>query len=268
MAGGSFSSPKAFSAQLLQNAAERDNLISTPPEIDSVPGVMVEFTDEATVLGSSNVGCRVQIISEAFRSGASKWQRQWDVVGGESKAHSAVICLKPSEVDEVRALWPDFDSSHISVAQMRVLAQKFHSSTTIFHTNPDGSETKIKASFEYVVGDVKSLCIHLGQDNKCPLCTAPYERYHLQLYAGQLRDVEFNRDCWLWSKYQIASLFAMAAADVGFQAFLKSNTECRTAEQLSQAFVRLRVDAALSQTIDELEAWAVQLGQPVTIGPG
>jgi hypothetical protein len=116
----------------------------------------------------------------------------------------------------VRALWPDFDSSHMSVAQMRMLAQKFHGNTTIFHTNLDGSETRFKGSVEYVIGDVKLLNIHLGQDNKCPLCTAPYEQYHLQLYAGEPRDAEFNKDCWLRSRYQIASLFAMAAADGEF----------------------------------------------------
>jgi hypothetical protein len=66
VSGGSFSSPKAFSAQLLQNAAKRDNLIPTSPEIDSVPAVGLEFANGAIVLGSSNVGCQVQFLNDAF----------------------------------------------------------------------------------------------------------------------------------------------------------------------------------------------------------
>lgn len=186
--------------------------------------------------------------------------------GGEGKVHSAVICLKPSELEELRELWPEIDSTHVSVAQMRLLAQKYHRSTTIFHTNADGTETRIRAGFEYVVGDVKSLCIHLGQDNKCPLCTARYERYHCELYAGEPRDAEFNKTCWLKSKSYIAAVFAMASVNEDFSKFFELGTLCRTAEQLSSALAELEGVFRLSLTVAAFVGHADSLGQPGSLG--
>jgi hypothetical protein len=122
--GGNFARVKEFGSKLLKDAADRDNLVPTPPDIDAVPGVLVEFADGASMLGSSNVSCRAQIISEAFRSGASKLDRQWDAVeGGEGKVHSARVCLTEAERRELYELWPELGSAtHVSVTQMRLIA--------------------------------------------------------------------------------------------------------------------------------------------------
>jgi hypothetical protein len=121
--GGNFAHLKDFGAKLLKDAADWDNLVPTPSESDFVPGVMVEFTDGASMLGSSNVGCRAQIISKAFRSTASKLERQWDVEGGEGKVHTAHVCLSEVEARELAELWPELgNATHVSVAQMRLIA--------------------------------------------------------------------------------------------------------------------------------------------------
>jgi hypothetical protein len=264
VAGGNFAHIKDFGAKLLKDAADRDNLVPTPPEIDSVPGVMVEFTDGASMLGSSNVGCRAQIISDAaFRSGASKLDRQWDVEGGEGKVHNARVCLTQAEARELSKLWPDLGSAtHVTIAQLRLIAQKYHHSTTIFHVNPDGSETRVQARFEYVIGDVKSLCIHLGQDTKCPSCTVPYERMHSELYAYKSRDADYNKDEWQRSKLLVATSFAMAYASEDFLKFLRSGELCKTPEQLSAALASLKGTSQLSVNLVQLESLLDRLKEP------
>jgi hypothetical protein len=117
----------------------------------------------------------------------------------------------------------------------------------------------VRARFEYVIGDVKSLCIHLGQDNKCPCCTIPYERMHCELYGRPPRDADSNKEEWLRSKVSIATLWAMGYASKSFAKFLKSGEHCRTAEQLLAALAGLEGTARLSVTLVELQSVADRL---------
>jgi hypothetical protein len=264
--GGNFARLKDFGSKLLAGAANRENLVPTPPDIDHISRVLVEFTDGASMLGSSNVGCWAQIISEAFKSGASKLDRFWDVEGGEGKVHRAQVCLTQAEARELQELWPSLgDSNHVTMAQMRLIAQKYHKSTTIFHTNADGLETRIRASFDYVIGDVKSLCIHLGQDNKCPLCTVPYERMHCKLYAHRARDADFNKDEWQRSKVYLATSFAMGYASADFSKFLGSGDQCKTPEQLSTALAGLKGTTQLSVTLAEFKGLPCRFEGPGSV---
>lgn len=88
---------------------------------------------------------------------------------------------------------PELDlGKHVSVANMRYILHRYFNQVILVHTHEGGGETRIRAPVKLVIGDIKFLCIHMGQDNKCPCCELPYEWYDIRLYGARLRTSKSN----------------------------------------------------------------------------
>jgi hypothetical protein len=224
------------------DAAERGQLKPTEGGLVS-EGVTVEYADGTRVVGNSVTGGRVRVLAKEFFHGRSKLERDWDVIGSESKVFQARVCLTPNQVERLRDDVPDLEiSSHLTVAQMRYVTQRFFNQTTLVHVHPSGEETRIKAPFSFVAGDIKSLCIHMGQDNKCPCCELRYNDYDCRLYGSKLRTAKTNNSHWDSSLDEVAMVMGTACVDEAFSASLtKVNSETQLREALAQVDARLHL---------------------------
>jgi hypothetical protein len=114
--GGTSCRERKLAKKLFTDAEHRAQLDPTPPDVEHVPGWLIVCTDGATVVGTSNTGSRLQIVSSAFRNGASKLDRFWDVHGGgEGRVfQDGQVCLTENEADDLREEWPGLGRGRVS----------------------------------------------------------------------------------------------------------------------------------------------------------
>jgi hypothetical protein len=202
-------------------------------------------------VGNSVTGNRTRILSPVFADGASKLDRTWDVIGGEGKVWKASVCLSETQRQELLEEFPELQlSRHVSIANMRYILHRYLDQTTLVHVREDGEETRVRAPVKLVIGDIKSLCIHMGQDNKCPCCELPYESYDRRLYGAQLRTPESNLARWENHLDDVAKIVGAACSDNSFASSLtKVNSVETLAGKLAEAeekfgLLEVRLDVA------------------------
>jgi hypothetical protein len=125
---------------------------------------------------------------------------------------------------------------------MRYILHRFFKKTVLVHVHEDGQETRLRAPVRWVVGDVKSLCIHMGQDNKCPCCELPYKEYDQRLYGANLRTPKSNMERWQSYLTDVAKIVGAACEDAAFTSSLtKVNSVAGLKGKLEEATAKLEL---------------------------
>jgi hypothetical protein len=220
-------------------------------------GISLEFTDGTSVVGNSVTGNWTQILSPAFSGGASKLDRTWDVIGGEGKVWSALVCLTETQREDLLSRFPELElERHVPVANMRYILHRFLNKTVLVHVHEGGEETRIKAPVKLVVGDIESLCIHMGQDNKCPCCELPYEWYDQRLYGAKQRTPESNMRRWQNHLDDVAKLVGTACEDSSFASSLTKVDSVEALEgKLAEAEAKMGVQEVRADLARRLESF-------------
>jgi hypothetical protein len=142
------------------------------------------------------------------------------------------------------------------MANMRYILHRFLNKTVLVHVHEGGEETRIKAPVKLVVGDIKSLCIHMGQDNKCPCCELPYEWYDQRLYGAKQRTPESNMRRWQNHLDDVAKLVGTACEDFSFASSLTKVDSVEALEgKLAEAEAKMGVQEVRADLARRLESF-------------